>query len=186
MTPEEANGDATAHFSRVPMNTSDRALFVLACATVVVSLIYLAVIYRDLPSRVPTHFNLMGDADAVGDKAMVWFGPVLMSIIIVTLWIIAVINTNTGQGGHQLSERGHRATIGLMRRMLALLALCMAAFSWESILLVSGRMEGGAWLMLSLAAFIIISTGYTARMLRVAKTEQKDQSLESDGRARRP
>lgn len=165
---------STADFSRVPMRASDLSLFVLACATVAASVIYLAVVYQDIPSRVPTHFNLMGDADAVGDKAMIWFGPVLMSIIIVALWIVAVINTDTGQGEHQLSERGHRTTIGLMRRMLALLALCMAAFSWESILLVSGRMEGGMWLLMSIAATIIISVVYSVRMLRVAKSEQRN------------
>jgi len=53
------------------------AVQVISAALVAASCIYLAQRYGDLPSRIPIHFGLKGQADNWGRKAWLWICPVL-------------------------------------------------------------------------------------------------------------
>jgi len=52
--------------------------------------VYLAAIYGDLPDQIPIHYNLRGEADGWGSKAVLWLLPVmgpLLTMLIMTRFI---------------------------------------------------------------------------------------------------
>jgi uncharacterized membrane protein len=51
-------------------------------------LIYLAVIYRDLPERVATHFGLDGRADDFSNKSTLVYMSIILSLVSVGVWLL--------------------------------------------------------------------------------------------------
>lgn len=41
--------------------------------------------YKQLPSQIPTHFNLSGEVNAWGDKSGIWYLPVISLILFILL-----------------------------------------------------------------------------------------------------
>lgn len=157
---------------RVPIRGSDRALFLAAALAAVGAAVFTAVIYRDLPDTVPSHFDFSGEADAYASKSSIWMMPVMMALLIVVLYIVALFNTNTTKDGTELSDQGHRMIIGHMRRLLGILSLLMAIFAWEAVLIISGNVASpGVILTLTGMIPIAIAIAYSLRMYQVMKQD---------------
>lgn len=154
------------------MRGSDRALFFFAALGAVGAVVFTAVIYPDLPDTVPSHFDFSGEADAYGSKSSIWMMPVLMGLLIVVLYIVALFNTNTTKDGKELSDDGHRTIIGHMRRLLGILAVLMAIFAWEAVLIISGTVASpGVILTLTGMIPLAIAIVYSLRMYQVMKQD---------------
>ncbi|MCQ9291189.1 DUF1648 domain-containing protein [Staphylococcus hyicus] len=55
-----------------------------------IALSYLGFMYDNIPNKVGTHFTLLGQADAYGDKVSLWLLPVTFMVI----WVIGVLFSN--------------------------------------------------------------------------------------------
>lgn len=154
------------------MSRTDRAFFLAAAFAAIGALVFTAVTYPDLPDTVPSHFDFSGQADAYASKSSIWMMPVFMGLLIVVLYIVALFNTNTSKDGKELSDEGHRTIIGHMRRLLGILAVLMAIFAWEAVLIISGNV-GSPGVILTLTGMvpIAIAIAYSVRMYQVMKQD---------------
>ena len=55
---------------------------------IIAPLIYGAIIYPQLPSRIPTHFNIEGKADAWGGPSSILIGPGIMGAVSIFVYIL--------------------------------------------------------------------------------------------------
>ncbi|MFZ3576879.1 DUF1648 domain-containing protein [Virgibacillus sp. DJP39] len=53
------------------------------------TLIYLIILYPTLPERIPTHFNLAGEADGWGGKKTIFILPLVASFMFIGLYLIS-------------------------------------------------------------------------------------------------
>ncbi len=65
-----------------------RNYFLIAALIIVVMLIATVVVYPDLPSRIPAHWNFRGEVDRYGDKWEVFLMPALMVGIVILFAVL--------------------------------------------------------------------------------------------------
>ena len=60
----------------------------LAALLIIAPFIYGALIFPNLPSRIPTHFNIEGKADAWGGPSSIFIGPGIMGAVSVFIYVL--------------------------------------------------------------------------------------------------
>ena len=60
----------------------------LAAMLIIAPFIYGALIFPNLPSRIPTHFNIEGKADAWGGPSSIFIGPGIMGAVSVFVYLL--------------------------------------------------------------------------------------------------
>lgn len=100
--------------------------------------IYLAVIWNDLPARIPTHFGYSGEPDRFGEKNEILIAPVIITIVGLLMYFIM-------RNIHRIDpKRKYSATTGQVMSKIAvvtflfLCGICMMVFYWT----LQGRIEG--------------------------------------------
>lgn len=63
----------------------------LSVLVLIGTIIYIAIIYPSLPDRIPTHFNLAGEADRWGGKNSIFIFPFLAVIIYFPLYYLSKV-----------------------------------------------------------------------------------------------
>ena len=69
------------------MNTKKYGPFLVALL-IIAPFIYGALIFPNLPSRIPTHFNIEGKADAWGGPSSIFIGPGIMGAVSVFIYVL--------------------------------------------------------------------------------------------------
>jgi uncharacterized membrane protein len=69
------------------MNTKKYGPWLVALM-IIAPFIYGALIYPQLPSRIPTHFNIEGKADAWGGPSSIFIGPGIMGAVSVFIYVL--------------------------------------------------------------------------------------------------
>lgn len=69
------------------MNTKKYGPWLVALL-IIAPFIYGALIYPQLPSRIPTHFNIEGKADAWGGPSSIFIGPGIMGAVSVFIYVL--------------------------------------------------------------------------------------------------
>jgi uncharacterized membrane protein len=69
------------------MNTKKYGPFLVALM-IIAPFIYGALIFPQLPSRIPTHFNIEGKADAWGGPSSIFIGPGIMGAVSVFIYVL--------------------------------------------------------------------------------------------------
>jgi uncharacterized membrane protein len=69
------------------MNTKKYGLWLVALL-IIAPFIYGAFIYPQLPSQIPTHFNIEGKADAWGGPSSIFIGPGIMGAVSIFVYIL--------------------------------------------------------------------------------------------------
>ncbi len=69
------------------MNTKKYGPWLVALL-IITPLIYSALIYPQLPSQIPTHFNIEGKADAWGGPSSIFIGPGIMGAVSIFIYVL--------------------------------------------------------------------------------------------------
>ena len=111
--------------------------------------IYLALIWSDLPARIPTHFGISGEPDKYGDKSSILIAPIVITVIGIGMYFIM-------RNIHKIDpKRKYSATTGAVLSKIAVvtvLFLCGASlmiFYWT----LKGRVEGLQMLFCAMGLF---------------------------------
>ncbi|RKP48022.1 DUF1648 domain-containing protein [Cohnella endophytica] len=65
----------------VPLTGGERALRLATLLLLIGTIVYLAVNWESLPSRIATHFNGKGEADGWGSKWTLWILPAISAVL---------------------------------------------------------------------------------------------------------
>ena len=121
------------------LSAGHRILFAAAQLAALSAVVYTGMVVGELPAEVPIHVSLTGETNAVGPRWLVWSVPIVMSVLVAALWLLARFHSTATAHGQELSAEGRSAVIGPMRTMLGVLALSVAALAWEAPLAQSER-----------------------------------------------
>lgn len=72
---------------KLPYNKFQKSLEILALILILGQIVYTAVLYPQLPSKIPTHFNFAGEADGWGGKGSI----IVLVITTVGLYILLTV-----------------------------------------------------------------------------------------------
>lgn len=72
---------------KLPYNKFQKSLEILALILLLGQIVYTAVLYPQLPSKIPTHFNFAGEADGWGGKGSI----IVLVITTVGLYILLTV-----------------------------------------------------------------------------------------------
>lgn len=154
------------------LSAGHRILFAAAQLAALSAVVYTGMVVGELPAEVPIHVSLTGETNAVGPRWLVWSVPIVMSVLVAALWLLARFHSTATAHGQELSAEGRSAVIGPMRTMLGVLALSVAALAWEAPLAQSERFAAppGLSAAIALAPLVIVVFGMI-RLRRVAQTD---------------
>ena len=111
--------------------------------------------YPTLPDQIPIHFNASGIADSFGDKGMVWFMPILASVICFGL---NKLRKNFQKLNPRITD--HQSRVSEMSLLIVgfLISLSFSYISIQMVLISLGKSENlGIWFLPTfIIAFLIL------------------------------
>lgn len=107
--------------------------------------------YQTLPETIPTHFNILGEADGFGDKGMILTLPAVASILFIGMTILNkfphVFNYPTDLTANNVLRQYTLAT-RLIRYLKVSIVFLFGLTSFETISIANGYSEGlGIWFL---------------------------------------
>jgi immunity protein, SdpI family len=91
--------DAIENKEKIIMN---RILKRLVWVIIIIPLAYLALVWKKIPDRVATHYNLQGQPDEFGNKSTLWIGIGVIAFVIALIYLL-LINV------HRIDPKKHAA-----------------------------------------------------------------------------
>lgn len=157
------NFDVSRDRKNNPITVVDRILEIAAATMVVALLVLTGVLYAQAPDTVPSHFNVMGEADGWSDKSIYW----MMAVVFLLGMIIsasAAYNRKLVNLPIRLKEAVFYRQIGLIGRMCRIMTLGMGCI-WLAVLLSmsSTFLEIPAWgcaVMFAVSLTLILGTAF--------------------------
>lgn len=133
--------DVSRDRRKAPITKADRLLELLGLVMAVVMLVLTGVFYAQAPDTVPSHFNVMGQADGWSGKEVYWFMAIVFLLIMVVS-ATAAYNRKLVNLPIRLKEAVFYRQIGLIGRMCRIMTLGMGMI-WLTVLLsISSEMLG--------------------------------------------
>ena len=125
----------------------------------VFTIIFTAIQFPNLPSEVPSHYNIMGEADAWANKWFIFFLP----LVGLGLWLLLgqvekfPEFINMPNGGEPLNQDQLQNSIGLMYMIRNEILLFMSLLTLKEVFTAIGyQINLGVW---EFVIFIVVMTG---------------------------
>lgn len=143
---------------KLPKTTGERIWNIIGGVIFLGSIVYIIVIWKSLPDRVPMHFNVAGEVDRIASK----YEMIILPIIGIGLWIfLDVLERKPHLHNYpaRLNESNAAAFYLLSRKMMNVIKnLCLILFAFISFEIVQvslGKVDAlGIWFL----SVIIITT----------------------------
>ena len=125
----------------------------------VFTIIFTAIQFPNLPSEVPSHYNIMGEADAWANKWFIFFLPLVGLGLWLLLGQVEKFSEfiNMPNGGAPLNEQQLHNIIGLMYMIRNEILLFMSLLTLKEVFTAIGyQINLGVW---EFVIFIVVMTG---------------------------
>ena len=123
-----------------------------------VTIVFTAIQFPNLPSEVPSHYNIMGEADAWANKWFIFFIPLIGFGLWLLLGQIEKFPefVNMPNGGEPLNQAQLQNSMGLMHMIRNELLLFMSLLTLKEVLIAIGYpINLGVW---EFIIFVVIMT----------------------------
>lgn len=155
----------------IPKTPMEFFLNIIAILLLIGNFIYLWTQWETLPRQIPIHFNMAGEADGWGNKALIWLLPVLG----VGLWIGLTILEKFPHTYNYLNlteqnvERQYKNARMMINALKNESIFFFVYLSWKSVQTAHGYQAGfGVWDILLFLLVIFGSLGFfTIRAFRI-------------------
>lgn len=130
------------------------------------SMVYLAVIWASLPDKVPTHFNLAGEANGWGHKGTLLLLPMIGFVVWIGFTLLERVPHVYNYTGltEENAERQYKNARTMMNVLKNEIMIIFVYLSWESVQLIYGRKVGfGVWDIAVLLIIIVSSLAFFIR-----------------------
>ncbi len=156
----------------------DKFLLLLPWLILLICLYWVQSHYHQLPDRIPTHFDLVGQPDSWGDRSSVWFLFIPMVLLIV---LLQGIQKWPHAFNYPITIESHNAEYQyrLARRLLSYLAVVVALlFGFLIFRSISIALENhttlSPWFGILLGVFFLVAM--TVYFVQVSQEPAKDSS----------
>ncbi|MBM7583770.1 putative membrane protein [Bacillus pakistanensis] len=72
----------------IPKSVIEKSIDIMSLALLLISIVYVLMVWSSLPSEIPIHFNIKGEVDRWGGKEGIWFLPAIGVFIWLSLTIL--------------------------------------------------------------------------------------------------
>ncbi|MGM7636443.1 DUF1648 domain-containing protein [Bacillus sp. Hm123] len=163
---------------KIPQTTFEKLSTILSLLLLVVNVIYLLIQWGDLPKQVPIHFGITGEADGWGSKGMIWFLPIMASLLWVGLTLLERVPhlhnySGLTEGNVESQYRNSRMMLNVIKTEIIIF---MVLASYQSVQVAHGNSFGlGIWELPIFLGAIFGTMGFF--MYRSFKLKQTSDSL---------
>lgn len=119
--------------------------------------------WSEIPDRIPTHFNIMGEPDRWGGKWSVLILPIIATFLFKMMFILSKfphIHNYPVKVTPENAEKLYRISRKMLITMNFLLTLFFAIGTWEMVNVAQGNEGLGMWYMIGLLLSIFGPMGY--------------------------
>ncbi|NMA02279.1 MAG: DUF1648 domain-containing protein [Clostridia bacterium] len=145
----------------IPLSSLEKFLEALAFIGILLNIIFIAMFWTELPSKIPTHFGPSGAPDGWGGKGMLLF---LTGMNIMMYLLLTIVNKfpHTFNYPVKITPENALKQYYLARHLLGFLktetVLLFTYILWGTIQVALGKAEGLGILFLPIILFIIFGT----------------------------
>ncbi|MDX1271164.1 DUF1648 domain-containing protein [Bizionia paragorgiae] len=121
---------------KVSRDTTDKVIETLTVLSLVFSFGFIGFHYSELPDLVPAHFGLDGKVNRYDEKSMIWFLPLLLSVICFGIYILnkqPYLYNYAIKITSENAEKQYRSSTKMMRYINLSLALICAVITYEMV-----------------------------------------------------
>lgn len=166
--------DVSRDRRKAPITKSDRVLEMVALMIAIVAMVLTGVFYSQAPDTVPSHFNVMGEADGWSNKSIYWI-MALIFLVGMGICATAAYNRKLVNLPVRLKEPVFYHQIGLIGRMCRVMTIGMGLIWLVCVLSMSAEMLhiptwacalmilGGVFLMLGSVLFYTLKIWWIGR-----------------------
>ncbi|REK74935.1 DUF1648 domain-containing protein [Paenibacillus paeoniae] len=155
---------------RIPKTKFEWLLDGLSLLALLLPVIYLFVVWAELPAQVPIHFNAVGEPDGWGSKGISLILPIVGLLLYGGLTLLRKIPHHFNYPvalTKENAEQKYRLSIQLIAWMKFQISLLFGFILWNVIRTAQGQSGGLGWLMP--AALIVIFGTIIYFTVRIAK-----------------
>lgn len=166
--------DVSRDRRKAPITKSDRVLEMVALMIAIVTMVLTGVFYFQAPDTVPSHFNVMGEADGWSNKSIYWI-MALIFLVGMGICAMAAYNRKLVNLPVRLKEPVFYHQIGLIGRMCRVMTIGMGLIWLVCVLSMSAEMLhipawvcamtifGGVFFMLGTVLFYTLKIWWIGR-----------------------
>ena len=152
---------------KMPLEPIDVLAEMITLSVLALMIVYIFIIYHDLPETIPTHFNGEGEENGFGNKSMIWLLPGIGAILYIAFSILNrfphIHNYNINITKEN-ALKNYRFSSRILRFTLVFVMLLFVGIAYDIVSYVNGQGNVfGNWfvtviivLSLILPIFIII------------------------------
>ena len=140
---------------KVPDRPLYHVLDAIGLAVLIGIFLYLILEWKELPDRIPSHFNGAGVADAWSGKGMLWFCPVMAALLYGMITLLEQF-PDIWNTGVEVTPENQERVLGAVKLMVVWMKLAVVLdFSWITLCSARGT-DLGAWFMPVFLAMIFL------------------------------
>jgi uncharacterized membrane protein len=128
-----------------PLTWKDKAIILISTAPIIVVLVYLKMVWNDIPEVIPTHFGFSGVPDAYGNKTSLF----IIVIIAVSLHLVLAVLSKFPEYYNypfQITEKNSEPLYKIGRQSMLLIDLeisfFLSALTWQNVQAAMGKIQG--------------------------------------------
>ncbi|MBR5708143.1 MAG: DUF1648 domain-containing protein [Oscillospiraceae bacterium] len=128
-------------------------------------LVWLAVMFRDLPDKVPTHYDFSGEVTGWGGKGTLWMLPIIGIAVDIGMWGAQFLPRSAMNTGVRMTARNSEYVYGCAKDLMVDIRFGLSAlFASMSVPLIRGREPGTVSWIIVAAAIIVPVVRYAVRV----------------------
>ena len=105
--------------------------------------VWLAVIFRDIPEQIPTNYDFSGAVTSYGSKEILWVMPVIGIVSDIVMWAVQLAPRDTWNTGMRVRASDRATVLGWMHDLLVEMRLAISVmFAVISVPTILGRAPG--------------------------------------------
>jgi len=146
---------------KIPLSLEEKILILIGTLSIIAMLLYLCIMWGEIPDIIPTHFGLSGDPDRFGNKNSLFALPII-AIIMHILFVVLSKMSYYFNYPVSVTEESAEALYKIGKQLILLLdmeiALMFLILMWENIQAAIGSISGLGVEIVGISMFIIFGT----------------------------
>lgn len=145
----------------IQLTWKDKSIMIISTVTIIFILVYLKMVWSDIPEIIPTHFGFSGAPDAYGNKTSLF----ILVVIAVSLHILLSVLSKVPKYYNypvSITEKNAEPLYKIGRQSMLLIDLeisfFLSALTWQNVQAAMGKIQGINSGFLFLFLVVIFST----------------------------
>lgn len=146
---------------KIPSSLLEKILVILTFTINILTWVYIFMAWSDLPSKIPSHFDFAGNADAWAGKTSILITPILFTLICIVIMLLSRIPQHFNYIV-TITKENVEIQYRIARKMILGMGFYISIINfympWESIQVANGNTEGLNMLFMTVLVGAVVGT----------------------------